>query len=638
MKKLNHQNLVSLIEVLDDPSEDSLYMVMEMCKKGVVMKVDLEHRADPYPEEQCRTWFRDLVLGIEYLHAQGVVHRDIKPDNCLITDEDILKIVDFGVSEMFEKDSEMKTAKSAGSPAFLPPELCVARHGNVSGKAADIWSMGVTLYCLRFGRIPFEKNQILELYQSIQRDMPALEPDDDKNFNDLMGRILEKDPSARITMRELRNHPWVTKEGSDPLLSEEDNTAYVLEPPTEAEMNAAITGNMRSLLTVVKAVNKFKALTASTRPPQMASILGENADVRFTQPPTTLSKNLTAPQPEQRSQSVSTDNRSRLEAALVAEGVHRDLDPKYADDRRTTQAVSNQPSLSKSPSNSQHILANNRTESEEMFARLMDEEQPTNDTSLRLPAFRSSIPHAHTTDEIGHRGHAHDPLQDQLYLYIGPSTYAGPSTQRDHTDSFVPDVDEMLVVSESPGAADMDIYETAYRDEIERILARSKQQDKEPQVYLTRRVDAKLMAISGLAGKWMAAGEEAKNQFKDYTQFSARKARVTEVSRALREAAKEEYEKHKQERKTMYDSLRAEKMKGIADHVGMSRIETKVASASDSVPTLFASPTNDESARSAKTVWKDKAVDRGRQARTQLMGLVDLVKDKSRSKPQDDAN
>jgi [calcium/calmodulin-dependent protein kinase] kinase len=66
MKKLNHPNLVSLIEVLDDPEEDSLYMVMEMCKKGVVMQVGLEERADPYSEEQCRCWLRDMILGLEY--------------------------------------------------------------------------------------------------------------------------------------------------------------------------------------------------------------------------------------------------------------------------------------------------------------------------------------------------------------------------------------------------------------------------------------------------------------------------------------------------------------------------------------------------------------------------------------------
>jgi calcium/calmodulin-dependent protein kinase kinase 2 len=76
MKKLNHPNLVQLIEVLDDPEEDSLYMVMEMCKKGVVMKVGLDSVADPYSPEACRCWFRDLILGIEYresLSLSGII-------------------------------------------------------------------------------------------------------------------------------------------------------------------------------------------------------------------------------------------------------------------------------------------------------------------------------------------------------------------------------------------------------------------------------------------------------------------------------------------------------------------------------------------------------------------------------------
>lgn len=204
MKKLHHNNLVSLIEVLDDPTEDSLYMVMEMCKKGVIMRVGLEETADPYDDERCRCWFRDLLLGIEYLHAQGIVHRDIKPDNCLLTSGDVLKVVDFGVSEMFEKDSGMYTAKSAGSPAFLPPELCVVRHGDVSGKAADVWSMGVTLYCLRYGRLPFEKENIFELYEAIRNQPVICEGETNETFKDLMARILEKDPRKRITTKELR--------------------------------------------------------------------------------------------------------------------------------------------------------------------------------------------------------------------------------------------------------------------------------------------------------------------------------------------------------------------------------------------------------------------------------------------------
>jgi [calcium/calmodulin-dependent protein kinase] kinase len=116
----------------------------------------------------------------------------------------VLKIVDFGVSEMFDKEGEMKTAKSAGSPAFMPPELCVAKHGQVSGRAADIWSMGCTLYCLLFGRIPFEKHGMIELYQAIRND--EIEVDDSINheLRGLLLRLLEKDPKKRITLEEIR--------------------------------------------------------------------------------------------------------------------------------------------------------------------------------------------------------------------------------------------------------------------------------------------------------------------------------------------------------------------------------------------------------------------------------------------------
>ncbi|KAL7946187.1 kinase-like protein [Trichoderma barbatum] len=265
MKKLNHPNLAQLIEVLDDPDEDSLYIVMEMCKKGVIMKVGLGEQATPYPDEECRFWFRDLILGIEYLHAQGVIHRDIKPDNLLLSEDDVLKVVDFGVSEMFEKSNNMRTAKSAGSPAFLPPELC-SKHDKVSGTAADIWSMGVTLYCLKYGRIPFNKESMLEIYEAIKTEEPELPKDENPSFVHLMGRLLDKNPETRITMVELREHPWVTKEGIDALLSTEENCANPVEPPNELELSRAFTRKMNHLLCVMKAIHRFRcSLIASRR-------------------------------------------------------------------------------------------------------------------------------------------------------------------------------------------------------------------------------------------------------------------------------------------------------------------------------------------------------------------------------------
>lgn len=176
LKKLDHENVACLIEVLDDPEGDSLYMVLEMCEKGVVMKVGLDQIAVPYSEEQCRLWFRDMILGIEYLHTQGIVHRDIKPDNLLLTSTDVLKIVDFGVSELFQKNTPMMTAKYAGSPAFHPPELCSTDRVDINGPAADIWAMGVTLYCLVFGRLPFNYHGIFELCTAIKTEQYLSQP------------------------------------------------------------------------------------------------------------------------------------------------------------------------------------------------------------------------------------------------------------------------------------------------------------------------------------------------------------------------------------------------------------------------------------------------------------------------------
>lgn len=132
-----------------------------------------------------------------------MIHRDIKPDNLLLSDDDVLKIVDFGVSEMFEKSADMRTTKSAGSPAFLPPELC-GKHGDVDGRAADIWSMGISLFCLRYGKIPFNRDGVLEMYDAIKDETPQLPDGENPVFVDLIRSVLEKDPDKRIKMPQLR--------------------------------------------------------------------------------------------------------------------------------------------------------------------------------------------------------------------------------------------------------------------------------------------------------------------------------------------------------------------------------------------------------------------------------------------------
>ncbi|ORY16150.1 calmodulin dependent protein kinase [Clohesyomyces aquaticus] len=509
MKKLNHPNVVSLIEVLDDPEEDSLYMVMEMCKKGVVMQVGLEERADPYGEEHCRCWFRDMILGIEYLHAQGIIHRDIKPDNCLVTDDDVLKIVDFGVSEMFGKESEMETAKSAGSPAFMPPELCVAKHGQVSGKAADIWSMGVTLYCLLFGRIPFEKTGMLELYHSIRNDKPEVDFESNEDLKDLLLRLLEKDPNKRIKMDELREHPWVTRRGTDPLLSTAENIAHIVEEPTDEEVNAAITGNMGHLVTVVRAVKRFKQLLFRKRPELMEGILGSAS--RIVQPPLSM-----RPSALRKSKSADVDDRRPIEGALTSEGIHREI--KVDDNnKRFPNNVGEMAYVRPDLRPAAPLNGGDATHSSPSVPQndgIMDAKVVHDNMSFRPapPTSSSPIPIATPpaasvpATPIG-KGHAHDPLEDTLFLNIGPGEDAQPASSDQH------------IVSESPSAVDINVYEAAYQEEIARILKRKEDLGpggRRPTIYLTRRVEnvREIRDNENIFDSGRAVGNELKGSLK----------------------------------------------------------------------------------------------------------------------------
>ena len=108
-----------------------------------MIDVKLHENVKPLDDDTARAYFIQILLGVEYLHSNDIVHRHIKPDNILLSDHGkTCKIVDFGVSEMFVKPGDDTMEKSAGSPAFMSPELCTAGHSAYHGRKDDIWSLG----------------------------------------------------------------------------------------------------------------------------------------------------------------------------------------------------------------------------------------------------------------------------------------------------------------------------------------------------------------------------------------------------------------------------------------------------------------------------------------------------------------
>ncbi|XP_077149049.1 calcium/calmodulin-dependent protein kinase kinase 2 isoform X1 [Ranitomeya variabilis] len=246
LKKLDHPNVVKLIEVLDDPSEDHLYMVFELVKRGPVMDIPT---TKPLTEDQARFYFQDLIKGIEYLHYQKIIHRDVKPSNLLVGEDGHIKIADFGVSNQFEGTDAFLT-NTVGTPAFMAPETLSETRRIFSGKALDVWAMGVTLHCFVFGQCPFMDESILSLHGKIKNQLLEFpdQPEISEDLKYLILKMLNKNPESRISVPDIKLHPWVTKHGAEPLPSEDENCTLI--EVTEEEVENSVK-HIPSLATVI---------------------------------------------------------------------------------------------------------------------------------------------------------------------------------------------------------------------------------------------------------------------------------------------------------------------------------------------------------------------------------------------------
>jgi [calcium/calmodulin-dependent protein kinase] kinase len=215
MKMLEHPNIVNLIEVIDDPTSDYFYMVLEYVEGKLIFDA-----SDPpvgLEENIARKYLRDIVSGLMYLHAHNIVHGDIKPDNLLISASGTVKIGDFSVSQVFEGDND-ELRRSPGTPVFTAPECCLGL--TYHGKTADTWAVGVTLYCIVFGTYPFLGDTLQDTYEKIVSNELSLPNRMNPLLKNLIEGLLCKDPSKRLTLEKVAEHKWVVeKDGALPKYS-----------------------------------------------------------------------------------------------------------------------------------------------------------------------------------------------------------------------------------------------------------------------------------------------------------------------------------------------------------------------------------------------------------------------------------
>ena len=205
-KKLFHPYLTQMYCVIE--KSDDIYIISEYCSKGDIIKNLLEKGT--FDESFSCKIFQQIISSLEYLHKNNICHRDIKPENILLTEKLDAKLTDFGLSRHFKKNELLNS--SCGSPIYAAPEMLEGK--SYDGTKIDIWSLGISLYTMVCGELPFvvdDENDIYILMDKIIKgnyNIPEFLSDECK---DLIKNMLVTDPDKRITLEQIKNHKWVNK-------------------------------------------------------------------------------------------------------------------------------------------------------------------------------------------------------------------------------------------------------------------------------------------------------------------------------------------------------------------------------------------------------------------------------------------
>ncbi|XP_062872295.1 MAP/microtubule affinity-regulating kinase 4 [Trichomycterus rosablanca] len=201
MKSLNHPNIVQLFEVIE--TEKTLYLVMEYASGGEVFDYLVAHGR--MKEKEARAKFRQIVSAVHYCHQKKIVHRDLKAENLLLDADSNIKIADFGFSNEFTLGSKLDTF--CGSPPYAAPELFQGKK--YDGPEVDIWSLGVILYTLVSGSLPFDGQNLKELRERVLRGKYRVPFYMSTDCEGILRRFLVLNPAKRCTLEQIMKDKWL---------------------------------------------------------------------------------------------------------------------------------------------------------------------------------------------------------------------------------------------------------------------------------------------------------------------------------------------------------------------------------------------------------------------------------------------
>uniref|UniRef100_A0A7N6FKQ1 MAP/microtubule affinity-regulating kinase 3 n=1 Tax=Anabas testudineus TaxID=64144 RepID=A0A7N6FKQ1_ANATE len=201
MKILNHPNIVKLFEVIE--TEKTLYLVMEYASGGEVFDYLVAHGR--MKEKEARAKFRQIVSAVQYCHQKHIVHRDLKAENLLLDADMNIKIADFGFSNEFTVGGKLDTF--CGSPPYAAPELFQGKK--YDGPEVDVWSLGVILYTLVSGSLPFDGQNLKELRERVLRGKYRIPFYMSTDCENLLKRFLVLNPGKRGTLEQIMKDRWI---------------------------------------------------------------------------------------------------------------------------------------------------------------------------------------------------------------------------------------------------------------------------------------------------------------------------------------------------------------------------------------------------------------------------------------------